>query len=139
MITAKQYLKRYEEAERRARRCKREYEEECERINSISASVGDGTPHGGAISKKTEAQALRLIDKALVWKQAELDAIQIRQEIFEVINSVPGEKGDILYWRYVKLRTWEDIAQIVGYSLRHTTKLHGSALKDLNMTLNAHI
>ena len=138
-MTAKEYLKRYEEAERKARRYKREYEEECAKINSINASIGDGTPHGGSISKRTEIQALRLIDKALEWKQAEIDAIQVRQEVFEVINTIPGEKGDILYWKYIKLKPWEEVASIVGYSLRHTTRLHGEALKDISMSLNVHI
>lgn len=137
-MTAKDYLKRYEEAERKARRYKREYEEECAKINSINASIGDGTPHGGSISKRTEIQALRLIDKALEWKQAELDAIQVRQEVFEVINTIPGEKGEILYQRYVHLKPWEEVASIVGYSLRNIFILHRKALDDVEHCIELH-
>ncbi len=130
-MTVREYLKQYEYAERKALRLKAEYEEEREKIDTIRSSVGDGTPHGGSISKQVEIRALRLIDKALELKQAELDAIEVRQEVFDTIQKVPGVMGDILYWRYVKLIGWEKIAQKVGYSVRQTTRIHGDALRFL--------
>lgn len=130
-MTVREYLKQYEYAERKALRLKAEYEEEREKIDTIRSSVGDGTPHGGSISKQVEIRALRLIDKALELKQAELDAIEVRQEVFDTIQKVPGVMGDILYWRYVKLTGWEKIAQKVGYSVRQTTRIHGDALRFL--------
>ena len=138
-MTAKEYLRQYEELTKRAELLRAEYEEEKENIDTIRSSVGDGTPHGGSISKQVEIRALKLIDKALDLKQAELDAIQRRQEIFEFVQAIPGVKGRILYWRYVKLiKDWNLIANKVGYSWRHTLRLHGEILREFDekMSLN---
>lgn len=128
-MTAKEYLKQYEEAARLARRLKTEYDKEVELIDSISSPLGgDGTPHGGGISKATENKAIKLADKALELKDAELEAIRIRQKVFDVISTVPGEKGDVLYERYINLKSWDEVADSVGYSKRHARNLHDEAL-----------
>ena len=140
-MTAKEYLRQYEELTKRAELLRAEYEEEKESIDAIRSSVGDGTPHGGSVSKLVEIRALKLIDKALELKQAELDAIQSRQEIYDFIRNIPGVKGRILNWRYVKLVTnWDQIGDEVGYSGRHARRLHGEILRELDekMSLNVH-
>lgn len=140
-MTAKEFLQQYGEAVRLADRLRSEYDQERDLIDSIhSALGGDGTPHGGGISKATENKAIRLADKALELKDAELEAIRIRQKVFDVINRVPGEKGDVLYQRYInlipdketgrlRLRTWGEVAAEVGYSERHCRNLHNEALE----------
>ena len=138
MLTSREYLKQYEEAERLVRRLENEYQEETEKIDSIRSSVGDGTPHGGAISKTVEIQAMRLAEKALEWKQAELDAVRIRQEVVNVINQIPGEQGDVLYERYINLKRWDDVAEAVGYSVRPTHRIHQAALGSLQVVLECH-
>lgn len=137
-MTAKDFLRQYEEAERLVLRLKTEYQEETEQIDSIRSSVGDGTPHGSAISKTVEIRAMKLATKALEWKQAELDAVQIRQEIVKVINMIPGEKGDVLYQRYINLKTWDDVADAVGYTKRHVHRIHGDALKAVQDVIVCH-
>ena len=83
-MTAKEYLRQYEELNKRALRLKHEYETELEKIDAIGSTLGGepGMPHGTGISRKTEDKAIRLADKAMKWKEAELDAIAKRQEIF---------------------------------------------------------
>lgn len=128
-MTAKEYLQQYEDAVRIANRLKTEYEKEVEQIDSIrSALGGDGTPRGGGISRVVENRAIKLADKALELKQAELDAIRIRQEVFDVIREIPGEKGDVLYERYINLKSWSQVARAVGYSKSRTHDLHREAL-----------
>ena len=83
-MTAKEYLKQYEYAQKKADRYREEYEAELLKVDAVrSLSDNDGMPHGSGISKPTEDKAIRLADKALRWKQAELDAIEIRQEVFD--------------------------------------------------------
>lgn len=138
-MTAKEYLKQYEEACRQSLRYKTEYEAERERIDSIRSSLGgDGMPHGSGISRKTEDIAIELAEAALKWKTAELDAIRVRQEIFELISKVQGIEGEILYERYINLRKWEDICVIVHASWRHTHRMHARALNIVaeKMSLN---
>lgn len=128
-MTAKEYLKQYETATKRANRFKTEYEHEAELVDSVRSTLGgDGQPHGTGVSKAVENRAIRLSDKFLKWKMAELDAIEKRQEVFELIHGIEGIEGDVLYEKYIKLRTWEDIADTLHYSVRGVQYAHGRAL-----------
>lgn len=138
-MTAKEFLKQYEEANRRAQRCRAEYEREQELIDSVKSTLDtDGMPRGSGITRITEDRALRLSEKAIAWKIAELDAIEARQTVFDMVHSVSGVEGDILYERYVNLRKWEDICVIIHMSWKHTHRLHARALQIVaeKMTLN---
>lgn len=128
-MTAKQFLRQYEDAQRRASRYKAEYERESELIDSVRSTLGgDGLPHGSGISRKVEDQAIRLAEKAMRWKAAELDAIARRQEVFELIDQIPGIEGDVLYERYINMSTWESMAETLHYSVRGVQYAHGRAL-----------
>lgn len=138
-MNAKEYLRQYEELNKRALRLKQEYEVEREKIDAIGSTLaGDGLPHGSGISRKTEDKAIRLADKALKWKTAELDAIEKRQEVFEMIHDISGAEGEILFERYLNGRRWEDICVIVHLSWRQTHRLHAKALRlvEQKMALN---
>ena len=128
-MTAKEYLKQYEYAHKKAERLREEYESELLKIDTVrSLSDNDGMPHGTNISKPTEDKAIRLADKALKWKQAELDAIEIRQEVFDTIWDIPDIEGDVLYQRYINLRKWEEICVLLHYSWKGIHLIHRRAL-----------
>lgn len=136
-MTAKEFLKQYEEAQRRALRYKTEYEKEMELIDAVGSTLGgDGQPHGSGTARATEDKAIRLADKAAAWKIAELDAIEIRQEVFDLIRDIPGVEGEVLYERYVCLRRWEAICVIVSYSWRGVHKVHARALRIVEERMN---
>ena len=139
-MTAKEFLKQYEEANRRALRYKTEYETELEKIDAIGSTLSQdaGMPHGSGVSRRTENKAIRLADKAIKWKEAELDAIEKRQEVFELIHDIDGIEGQLLYERYVNLHRWEDICVIIHLSWRQTHRIHGKALSiaEKKMALN---
>lgn len=126
-MTAKEFLRQYEYADRKAKRLKAEYEREHELIGSISINI-DGMPHGFGISRKVENEALKLAEKAARWKEAELDAIRVRQEVFEAIYNIPGIEGEVLVERYINLRKWEEICVLVHYSWQGVHKVHKRAL-----------
>lgn len=131
-MTAKEFLRQYEVLNNKALRCKTEYETELEKIDAIGSTLSNdaGMPHGTGISRKTEDRAIRLADKAIRWKEAELDAIEKRQEVFEVINRVPGIEGDLLYERYINLKSWEQVAEAIDRSDKWCrTRLHSNALQ----------
>ena len=136
-MTAKEYLKQYEYAQRKADRCRQEYEAELLKVDAVrSLSDNDGMPHGSGISKPTEDKAIRLADKALKWKQAELDAIEIRQEVFETICDIPDIEGDVLYERYIHLRKWEEICELLSYSWKGIHLVHRRALNIVEEIIN---
>lgn len=128
-MTAKEFLKQYEHADRIVQRCKTEYETEVEKIDAIGSTLSnDGMPHGSGISRKTEDKAIRLAEKATKWKAAELEAIAKRQEVFELIYDIKGIEGDVLIDKYINLKTWEQIAEERHYTVRGIQYAHGRAL-----------
>lgn len=136
-MTAKQFLKQYEDANRRALRYKTEYEAEQELIDNVRSTLGgDGMPHGSGVSRKVEDQAIRLNEKLLKWKCAELDAIRVRQEVFEVIRDISGVEGDLLFEKYINLHRWEDICVLLNYSWNGIHKAHRRALRIVAERLN---
>ena len=88
-------------------------------------------PHGSGISNRTEQSALRLLETAERYKNAEVEALKKRQQVFSLIWNVPGVKGDILYERYINLKNWDQVADSVHYSLQHVHRLHGDVLLEL--------
>ena len=128
-MTAKEYLKQYEYAVDRVRRYEEEYQSELTLIDAIrSASDNDGMPHGSGISKPTEDKAIRLADKSFRLVEARLKAIEIRQEIFDLIDSIDGIEGDVLYQRYIKLHKWEEVCVLLHYSWQGIHLVHRRAL-----------
>ena len=128
-MTAKEFLRQYEYADKRARRLGAEYQREIQIIDAIrSASDNDGMPHGTGTSRPTEDKALKLADKALRWREAELEAIRTRQQVFELIYDIDGIEGEVLTERYINLRKWEEICVLVHYSWQGVHLVHKRAL-----------
>lgn len=136
-MTAKEYLRQYEKAEHRARRYREEYEKESLLIDAIrSLSNNDGMPHGSGISRPTEEKALRLADKRLRLIDAEIEAMKIRQELFDFIDRIEGVEGDVLFERYINLRKWEEVCVVMNYSWNGIHKVHRRALTIVEAELN---
>lgn len=136
-MTAKEYLRQYEEMCRRAERLRTEYYVEADLIDSVKSTLGgDGMPHGSGISRRVEDQAIRLADKALAWKQAQLEAIRVRQEVFELVNSIGGIEGEILTERYINLHKWEEVCVLVHLSWYAVHQHHRKALGLVQDILN---
>ena len=129
-MKAKDFLKQYEYADKKAKRLQAEYERELELIDSVRSTLGgDGMPHGSGISRRTEDAAIRLSEKAEKWKVAQTDAIHKRQLVFDAIHDIDGVEGDVLYQKYINYgQTWEEIAQALHYSVRGIQYAHGRAL-----------
>ena len=138
-MTAKEFLRQYEYADRRVRRLEAEYHDELLMVDAIrSASDNDGMPHGSGISKPTEERALRLADKAMRLVDARREAIAKRQEVFDLINSVDGIEGTLLYERYINLKSWEKVAEACDKSDKWCrTRLHSNALQIVRKILDS--
>ena len=130
MMTAKEYLKLYRDAVRAVDILQEEYDKQMEQIDSIrSALGGDGLPRSGEVSKRVENQAIKLAEKAEQLLEAQSEALAIRQEIFRTVRRVQGEPGDVLRERYINLRHWTEIAEILGYTERQCFNLHNKGLE----------
>ena len=136
-MTAKEFLKQYEYAQRRADIFREEYEAEILKVDAVrSLSDNDGMPHGSGISKPTEERAIRLADKAKKWRDAELDALEVRQMVFDTICIVPDIEGKVLYERYIHLRKWEEICYRLNYSWKGIHLVHRRALNIVDSIIN---
>lgn len=136
-MTPKEYLRQYEDAERRIRRLEAEYNKEQELIDAVRSTANyDELPKSKSSKRAAEDKILRLADKSLNLIQAKLDAVEIRQEVFDTINKVDGPEGEVLYHRWIMLRKWEEISVIMGYSWRGIHSLHNRALTEIDKILN---
>ena len=128
-MTAKEYLKQYQYAVDRVRRYEEEYQNELTLIDAVRSLLdNDGMPHGSGISKPTEDKAIRLADRALRLTEARLEAIRIRQDVFDLIDSIDGIEGDVLYQRYINLHKWEEVCVMLHYSWQGVHLIHRRAL-----------
>lgn len=128
-MTAKEYLRQYEYAMFKAKRCREQYELLTEKIDAIGSTLGsDGMPHGSGISRKTEDLAIKLSDAAEKYLEAERDAEDIRERVYSIISDIPGYQGQVLYERYINLSKWQEISDILLYSLPALFKLHSQGL-----------
>lgn len=117
-MTVKEYLLQYKELTKKVERLHAEYLREQSEIDEIRSPLGgDGLPHGNEITKTVENRALRLTDKLLAYEEARIDALEKRQEIFELLEDVPGVMGDVLRDRYLNLLKWDEISADLNYSM----------------------
>ena len=136
-MTAKEFLKQYEQADRKVKRLIREYEDERLMIDAVrSLSDNDGLPHGNGINKPVEDRAVRLADKAAALADARLEAVEIRQAVYDVIEMVGGREADVLFYRYVMLNTWREIEETLFYSWTKIRNLHQSGLEKTSEIIN---
>jgi hypothetical protein len=139
-MTAKEFLRQYEYADRRVKRLETELEDELKMLDAIrSASDNDGMPHGSGISKPTEDKALRLAEKRLRLIDARLEAVEARQKVYDLIDSIDGIEGDLLFERYVKLHKWEEICILLNYSWYGVHNVHRRALRIVEENIVKHI
>jgi hypothetical protein len=134
-----QFLEQYENADRVVNRLEREYEEQRIMIDSIrSTSDNDGMPHGTNTSRPTEEKAIKLSDKLLELSEARRRAVEVRQTVFDFVDTIPGVEGDVLYRRYVRLQRWETIAEEMNYSRSGIFAVRERAINIADSKLNGH-
>ena len=128
-MTAKEYLKQYENIVRRIRILDdriQVLEEEADMIKSVTDY--DGMPHGSNIGHPTEDKAIRLVDEKLRRTDLRLAAQEQAEVILDTILKVDGVEQEVLYLRYIKLMKWEEIACAINYSWEQTHFYHRKAL-----------
>lgn len=123
---------------------------------SLSSVWGDGQPHSTVTSDPTGRKAVQLADKIDARKdelktklvKLEYEQIAMRSQLWskrmEIIEKLEGIVTDepmskvyyqILIMRYVHGNSWEQIAVDIHYTIRHTWRLHGEALRRMEQLL----
>lgn len=106
--------------------------ERIERLRALSekvtASCGAGGAGGGVPDRRYDLVA-RVVD-AERELSSRLDELKnTEREIRAVIGGVPEERlRTLLELRYIAQRSWESVAEAMGYQTRQVHRLHGAAL-----------
>ena len=65
--------------------------------------------------------------------------VDLKREIMAAIRSVDNSKYRlVLEKRYLCYRTWEQIAADTGYNVRYLYRIHGEALKKVQIPKTSH-
>ena len=126
-MTAREYLEQYREAQAWADRLREKYD-------SLVAAYGDvggmdyTSERRAGISKPTERKVERAVSALEKWRQAQLDALEIRQDTYALLEALPCHEADIMVRRYVWLHTWEQIEQETDYTHSAVFRIHKQAL-----------
>ena len=125
---------------------------------SLTSAWPDGQPHGTKTTDPTGQKAVKLAD-AYNEKRDELKAMlleyeyrhiqlrshlwSVRADVIETIEQIydPTEPltktyYELLMLRYVDNKSWERIAVELGYTFRHTIRMHGIALQRIERILH---
>ena len=123
----KEYLRRYRESVRMIRRIESELTE----LRAMKAGTAinyDGMPSGTRQSDLSDyAAELDRLERELIHERYQ--RINLYQGIERRIKNLESQnESDVLFYRYIKGLDWWAVAERMGYSERHITRLHGNAL-----------
>lgn len=132
-MTAKEYL-------RQIRSCDRTITNKLEEVtklnelmlNVTSAWKSDVVQSGGSGDKLGDTVA-KIIDLQKEINEEIDRSVDLRREVMATIDKVEeSDLRDILYRRYLRFESWEEIAVGTAYTYRHVLRLHGIALKKVS-------
>ena len=126
-MTARDYLAQYQQAQRRADSLKAKYTDLVNAYGDISGPAYTESRRTG-INKPTERKVERAQAVLEKWRRAQLDALEIRQDIYALLEALPCHEAEILIRRYVWLEKWEQIEQHTGYTHAAVFRIHRQAL-----------
>ncbi len=128
------YLSRYIPASRSIDRLLEEqYRWKCLaiKVTSTLSPVPGGGESGSPIERPMDK-----VDELEKEINREIDElVKIREEIEAVLGQLEDRNlRDLMKYRYIDGLTWEQVAEKMHYSWRHTCRLHGEALAKINMS-----
>lgn len=135
-MTVKEYLSQYRNLDIKIDGMVEERERLYSRAKTVGGSIIDGTPKG--TKSDNTANHERIIDRIMDLDDlinARIDKlITLRHEIAATIEGVKDDKlKTILRLRYINGHTFEQIAVDMDISYRHICRLHGQALREVEV------
>lgn len=111
--------------------------------DGLPHGTGTGDPvgekaarHADLMRTKAEELRLRLMSLQTDLARTRSDRWTLRMHIIEDISRIPDPvHREILSKHYLEGKSWELIAVEIGYTYRHTTRLHGEALQAMDKIL----
>lgn len=138
-MTTKEYLCGYKRMIKRIRILEQSIDKLISEIGGGSIGIRDGMPTGTTLSDQTGRIAVRLAELKEKREAMRLAAVEIRDEIEDVILAVEDPiYMQLLYDRYVRLMSWNDITEDLRLDNDQYVrgKLHSKALDAVEGKLN---
>jgi len=131
-MTAKEYLRQLWQLDR-------EIDIKYQELEHLRMSIGiraqpdpnENVGHSGNTSDPVADAAVKIATMEQQLNRKIDRLINLRQKITEQIDGIDNRTyRNILTCRYVLRQTWDQVAESVGYEVRHCTRLHGLALRE---------
>ena len=126
----KEYLRSYRQHVRRIHRINAEIAELRSMKLHPSMKPDDGMPHGSGGQGDLSGYAAELdeIDPGADPGAVSEDWGRMRAIARQIKRMKSRNESDVLFYRYISGLDWWEIAEKMGYSQRHITRIHGKAL-----------
>lgn len=88
----------------------------------------DGMPHGSCTSDPTGASGVKLADLSTQIDYLIEDLLERRFIIEKAISTLSEREYNLMHGYYILGKTWEQVAEDMGYTRRRITQIHGEIL-----------
>lgn len=128
----KQYLNGYRRHVQKINRIEAEIEE-IRQMKLYPSGGNDGMPHGSSQGDLSDFAAKLTAKEEELYREG-VEQVKIYRDIDWRISQLENEnERDVLFYRYIKAKSWWEIAELMGYTERWITELHGRALAHLKI------
>lgn len=135
-MTVKEYLLQIKRMNARLSQLEMEIKEIESKLGAQGVNYGgiSGTPSSEDKRSKYIYRLIELRDE--YFRQSE-ELLDKRGEIVKNIQKIPNiSTQQVLYYKYVQNRKYEDIADLMGYSLSQIFRFHKYGLREMKMIVN---
>lgn len=128
----KEYLRQYRKHSRKIKKIEAEIEE-IRSLKMYPSQSNDGMPKGSNQSDLSSYAAELTAKEDELYKKG-VEQVTIYKDIEQHIKTIDDEdERDVLFYRYIKGKSFWEISQLMDYSEDWIYKLHGRALKKLEI------
>ena len=133
-MTAKEYLNQAYWLDRRI-------DSKLEQLSALSdmATKTTSIMSDDVVSHTRNVHSMQDIIVKIVDMKAEINTdidhlVDLKRELMQVVKAVPNpEHQTLLELRYLCFKSWEDVAQELGYNVRHIYRLHDEAVEQIKI------
>lgn len=131
-MTAKEYLNRIKEA----RMSIKAEKERLANMKTMAMSIGTKELKADRVQTSVKNEGLEgTVGNYVDYESKIIDRIEEYKELEEkIVDEIYGMNCDyklknVIYFRYVHLKSYKEVANMMGYTEQHIKRLHGQALK----------
>jgi len=138
-MTAKEYLNQAYGLDRRI-------DSKLEQLSALKdmATKTTSVMSDDVVSHTRNVHSMQDVIAKIIDMQAEINAdidqlVDLKREIMQVVKAVQNpEHQTLLELRYLCFKSWEDVAEELGYNVRHIYRLHDEAVEQITIPETCH-